>query len=762
MQCQSYFPVFRSHYDLNVDANGGATATPVYNGNGTFGSGHYNDYVSPSPVRGGPFAYKELLRQTMLMHEVTFKDQVQELHRLYRRQKEMMGEIKSKELYINHLPLEVQSSTSSSAIISARCGENTLHSRPFINSHCPPYSTGRDNIQAFLSSVKEPIPPVSPIASRNGDILNYMPSAESKVKKIKGKLLDLELPAEVYIDSDEEELLDDLEFVKAPTPATNKRSKVVVGTDVSASSANGSSEHELLGELPSFCSFSGNKTNLADLNEPLEISYLEESGRDKRTNSCVEISEINHDLSNSRNTTSHAAADKQTMISHGQSGKAKPEAGSASSSRKSSIYLGQSPLVVQGLPSFNSQLSSSKGAKICSRQKGTINKKADVSPRCSPNRSVEKSLKSSCSESKSKDSVVCMSPTTPNLNCIDLNSATVANLEFTPPGDISCCKTFTKVEILEKFKRCRMIDINLPCDPATDEESLVQDDSIGHDYENPSSVILDFCMDDDGLQPKSSSLAKTPSEVDLEAPISPEVEERSPPRGDSEENQSEEDGNHFEELAKIAAEAIISISLSKSPSYTASMCLQKCEPSDGGNLEWFAGLICSFSSDPENDFEVINCKNTSNIDDYEAMTLELTETKVEDYCCRISVQNASDTCSMLLPCQTRKGRTRRSKRKDFQREILPSLASLSRYEVTEDIQMIEGLMEAAGTPWNLSRTRRTCRMGRKPRMVKQPDFDDEVPELRTLIRWDNVNRRPRGRRRPASPTVLSKWVEYAI
>lgn len=76
MQCQSYFPVFRSHYDLNVDANGGATATPVYNGNGAFGSGHYNDYVSPLPIPGGPFAYKELLRQTMLMHEVTFKDQV--------------------------------------------------------------------------------------------------------------------------------------------------------------------------------------------------------------------------------------------------------------------------------------------------------------------------------------------------------------------------------------------------------------------------------------------------------------------------------------------------------------------------------------------------------------------------------------------------------------------------------------------------------------------------------------------------------------
>lgn len=74
MQCQSYFPVYHSHYDLNVEANGGAT--PLYNGNGTFQNGHYKDYVSSSPIPREPFLYKEVLRQTMLMHQVTFKDQV--------------------------------------------------------------------------------------------------------------------------------------------------------------------------------------------------------------------------------------------------------------------------------------------------------------------------------------------------------------------------------------------------------------------------------------------------------------------------------------------------------------------------------------------------------------------------------------------------------------------------------------------------------------------------------------------------------------
>ena len=76
MQCHSYFPVCHSHYDLNVDANGGAA--PLYNGNSTFRSGHYNDYMGSSPLpRQLAYAYRESLRQTMLMHEDTFRDQVQ-------------------------------------------------------------------------------------------------------------------------------------------------------------------------------------------------------------------------------------------------------------------------------------------------------------------------------------------------------------------------------------------------------------------------------------------------------------------------------------------------------------------------------------------------------------------------------------------------------------------------------------------------------------------------------------------------------------
>ncbi|XP_021761558.1 uncharacterized protein LOC110726392 [Chenopodium quinoa] len=764
MQCKSYFPVYNSQYDLNVDANGGAT--PMIIGNGTFRSGHYHDYVPLSPVPPpGQSAYKEMLRRTMVLHEVAFKDQVQELHRLYRRQKELMDEVTNKELYMSHLQIEVQRSSSSSAKISSRCGQNTLNSVPLINSQYTPYSTGRDNNPTSLSFLNEPKPPVSPVASQTGGTVNSLNFAESKCKKVKGKLLDLELLAEMYIDSDEERSIEDVEFSKAPTPTTlpsNKRFKVGVETYAMASTAKRSLGPVLQGELLSPCSITGSKITLADLNEPLATSCLEESGGDKRISSFLEISEINHDLSDIENTISDGIADNVTGKPLAQSDKAKSEVGFATSGRKPSYSLGQIPLVVQALPSFDNQLTSSKGARNCGRRKGPINDKVDASLLCSPNFRVAKSLRSSCSDVKSKESVVCMSSKTSDLNCFDLNSVVMENSEFTPSDDTSNNGSSAEAETVKKSKICRMIDINLPCDFMTDEEPVIQDDKIVHDHENSGRLKLNFCMNDDSLQPKSPSLDKTQLEIDLEAPISPEVKERSPPRGDSEDNQSEEGSDLFLELAKIAADAIVSISSSSSQSYQENLGLRKCEASDSGNLEWFAGLINSLSSDLENDFDTMNCKDTCSIDDFEAMTLELPELKSEDFLCKSNVQISNETCLTVLPCQTRRGRTRRSKRKDFQREVLPSLASLSRYEVTEDIMMIEGLMEAAGTPWSLSKTRRACRTGRKPRAAKQPTFDEKVQELSALISWGKVNRRPRGRRSPASPTTISKWLGHDL
>ncbi|XP_057519918.1 uncharacterized protein LOC130800418 isoform X2 [Amaranthus tricolor] len=588
---------------------------------------------------------------------------VQELHRIYRKQKELMRETKNKEPYVDDLHFEIQSSNLSSAKISARYGQNTLYSVPLVNSHTTPSLTGRDNIQTSLYSVHELRTPTSPFASRNGGTLNDLDVVKSKCKKIGGKLLDLELPAEVYVDSDEED------FLHPSTPVTllsDKRSKAVVEAIVLPSTASRSLKPVLEGEL----------RNLADLNEPLALSYTEECDWDKRTEAGRGFLERNLDLSDSRNIMS--------ITSIVKSENAKSDLGFASFGSKLS-NVGQNPPVVQALPSVNSQLSSCKGAKILGKLNAVLNNRINANRHCSLDSDVAKHI--------------------------------------TRP-------VAAEFESFDKRKRCRMIDINLPCDLTTDEESLV--------YENSGQIDLNFCLN-----------------IDLEAPISPEVEERLPTRGDSEEIQPEEGNDLF---VKLAAETIVSIS-SRFVSCSKSTNLQKPETLDSGNLEWFAGVISSLSVDLDKDLETMRCRDTCTIDDFEVMTLQLTETKEEKYWCKDSVQILSETCSMLLPSKTRRGRTRRSKTKDFHREVLPSLASLSRYEITEDMQMIEGLMEAAGTPWPLNRTRRTCRMGRKSRLAKQVTFVEEVPEiveLMALVSWGKVNRRSIRRRCPARPTARPK------
>ncbi|KAJ8451424.1 hypothetical protein Cgig2_017815 [Carnegiea gigantea] len=695
MQCQSYFPLYSLHYDLNVDNNGGVG--PI---NGILHSTHYNNCVSSLPAA-------EFLRQTILTHEATFRDQVQELHRLYRRQKELMGEIKSKGPYMNNLHLGPQCSDS----FSAKFGQNTLG---------------------------------------NGGSLKNVPDRESKGKKIGRKFLDLELPAEEYIDIEEQD--DDAQFPKTPNStglSSNMPSKAVVETDLTASSANKWLDPISQGGSPSSSSFAQIKTNLADLNEPLITIELEDR-IPKGMDSGLEFSERNHDLLNRCNGKSDGASNE-----------AHSEVHPGSPLRKPNIKV-ENPSLVGGLLCFNNQ---------------SVN-------------ATSRSLKNSCLESVSKDSapsVACdPSKHVNGLSFFDLNSDVVEELEFTHSNTWSS-KTFKEVDIDRKdviplscedavspsgSKKSRLIDINLPCNPTTEgEQPIIEDDFVGCDDKNPAQINLNLSMNDDGSPPKSSFLEKTSLEIDLEAPPSPEVEERPPPRGDSEETQPEaplhiatpEDGNDsFEELVKNAAEAIVSIASSK-----PQRCPEKCASPHTGTLEWFAGLVHSISSDLVTDFRTPMFEDANMLDEFEAMTLNQTAMKEEEYWCQNNVQVESFSYSMPPIGQTRKGRTRRSKRKDFQKEVLPSLASLSRYEVTEDIQMIEGLMEAAGTPWHLSRTRRGCRVGRKPRATKPEcsTFDRPVlePKGGALIGWGKANRRPRGQRSPASPSsVLSKWLEYVI
>ncbi|RVW80877.1 hypothetical protein CK203_037315 [Vitis vinifera] len=178
----------------------------------------------------------------------------------------------------------------------------------------------------------------------------------------------------------------------------------------------------------------------------------------------------------------------------------------------------------------------------------------------------------------------------------------------------------------------------------------------------------------------SRTNTKIAADIDLEAPVVLEIENVVSPRRDSFENQLKKpskllkdvSGELPDELVRVAVEAIIAISLSPVHDTEDVATFHPSETSMKGSLHWLADVISL-------------CK----------------ETEVEEHHCEPqpqALEDQKDDEKMLR--RPRKGQARRGRqRKDFQRDILPSLASLSRYEITEDIHTIEELFKATGSTW---------------------------------------------------------------
>ncbi|XWS51182.1 hypothetical protein CRYUN_Cryun12cG0155300 [Craigia yunnanensis] len=343
-------------------------------------------------------------------------------------------------------------------------------------------------------------------------------------------------------------------------------------------------------------------------------------------------------------------------------------------------------------------------------------------------------------------------------------------------------------EDIKDKEKDRIPDINLEFDHVPDREKQpaktesVEESEHCENYPGYGVIDLNSCLSiDESLLMPSHSI-----ELDLEPPASPENKECSPPRWESDENQLEtpllasgqEDGDLQEALVRNAVEAIVSISSSE---------IQTCLETTAGkpfkasnSLYWFARVASSVVDDPGSEFGLnIGVKDygdkeeylSDGIDYFEAMTLNLTEIKVEESWYKSNGQKEEESSAIFSTNQPKRGRTRRGKqqRKDFQSEILPILASFSGYEVTEDLQKIGGLKEAAGAQWESGSSRNAGRNGyTKGRrrsnarvstlmestmnmLPKQQSRNTEVGiHQRRLIEWGKITRRPRGPRCPSS------------
>lgn len=373
---------------------------------------------------------------------------------------------------------------------------------------------------------------------------------------------------------------------------------------------------------------------------------------------------------------------------------------------------------------------------------------------------------------------------------------------FTSPS-VSIPRPFDAGTV-EKTQRKGVFDMNLPCD-GDDEilelekqvftESIVSGkESFTAEANTRTQIDLNLSMseDEESLAPISSSQGKMKPEIDLEAPPVPEVEE-----DDAIEEQQIETPivsvtvcqdtveQPEDELLKFAAEAIVSISSLPCNEVDDDVIRSPSECLMVDPLNWFANVALDMSGEKcgHNKEESLS----EDMDYFELMTLKLTETKEEDYMPKPLVPEdliLDEPGPTLLPTRTRRGPARRGRQqRDFQRDILPGIASLSRHEVTEDLQTFGGLMRAPGHPWHSGLTRRGssrngCGRGRRrlqvtpspppppppvanietssPLMQHLSNIEVVGLEDRSLTGWGKTPRRPRRQRCPAGnpPPIL--------
>ncbi|KAL5208915.1 hypothetical protein ABZP36_004538 [Zizania latifolia] len=292
----------------------------------------------------------------------------------------------------------------------------------------------------------------------------------------------------------------------------------------------------------------------------------------------------------------------------------------------------------------------------------------------------------------------------------------------------------------------------------------LNDDAPNEDH-SESSVVSHECH----VASLQDSHGKRKFVIDLEMPASEEdaawtFHQECMPSGELDATQ-EADDTYFTST-RNAAESIVAMSMHV-PTISAT---------SNDMLQWFAELAVSSTVCHVEQAETQDCINYSSddgLDSFESLTLKLEETKIDEYWSRpqapaIPDDEPSGLTANLLTKPKRGPQRRRRQKRDFQKDILPGLTSLARPEIIEDIQLLEGLVQASGGSWKLSVTRRGRYRGRprgrKPRknlsetieeqeevMVSppaKPDAADIEASDRGIIGWGRTTRRCR---RPRCP-----------
>lgn len=194
-------------------------------------------------------------------------NQVYELHRLYRIQRDLMDEVKRKELLRNKIPVESSFSTGPLASqITTEDGQKWhISDYPMATSvGARPSISGVEGIHSPLGSIKGKSRQAGLFPSPNGSSSKDVEVQECRPSKARRKIFDLHLPADEYIDTEESEKFSDEKISATTVYIPDRDCKLRREGDVKLKA--GSQEDT------SRCEQSLRNINgLADLNEPIQV-----------------------------------------------------------------------------------------------------------------------------------------------------------------------------------------------------------------------------------------------------------------------------------------------------------------------------------------------------------------------------------------------------------------------------------------------------------------------------------------------------------
>ncbi|PKI75514.1 hypothetical protein CRG98_004184 [Punica granatum] len=821
VQFKSHMPGYYSMRDLNEDANS-YNNWPLHYRDGPLPNGQFYNYSRPSATADTYVDYdKDAVKQKMLEHEAIFKKQVYELHRLYRIQKDLMDEIRRKEL--------ASSPLASSSFLPE---DAQKWQSPGFLSNCrrPSISGSEASYSPMKSLTGNNSPQASPFPPQNGCTSKVPEWLESRPSKVRRRMIDLTLPADNYIDPEESEPFKNDPYDPARRAVTDLNQPIQIeDTNMPAHPRSRALfDGKILGKELS-CKSQCGSSNGTSSNRHTEsngggsgwVSYAINAGHDNGVPEHAPQSRI-HEVP--MHLPAHTVNQHKVSLSTDW---AKSHSHLLSPWQRPSASLTQKAVSVEVGPSLdsysihhtnfeppplghgvfserwhqsNGRPESRLGNKSLYDRNGFYPMASSAGPKgisCRHNEQNSIDIKRSAAMDlsrvlsdggqKQEDHVAVLPWLRADTSRKDEATAKSAfdfkekNL-YQPPtnqltgrSELDECSRNTKIlgipifgepatpkkesssltgksecEAAEGGKKRRMLDINLPCDQVPEELPVVENKEPSIKISGLKCEIdLNSCADEGETSlviAHEASERKTLVVIDLEAPACPEMEEEI----------STEDEKHIQsihrkiehvpdETIKIAAEAIVAIS-SAVPDLP--------EPSSAENLQWFASIVLQ-------ERQVRNFSSSSEgIDYFESMTLKLSEMKDEEHLPQPLVPpeilKVGGEVSAVATSAVRPQRRGRQKR-DFQRDILPGLTSLSRHEVMEDMQTFGGLMRATGHAWNCRPTRRgsarnrPARPRRKRKTTSCPSPPVPSPAYTSpvnLTGWGKT-RRPRRQRCPA-------------